>query len=496
MAKAWAAAGIVLALVLCGVTKPVHLDDPGFLRLAEGAARDPWRPHDVEINWLGTTQRAFDVLANPPGLGYWLAPVRHAPEWALHLWMLPWLALALYGTARAAQAFGVPAARAILVLGTSPVFVLSAQSLMPDLPLLACALAGLAGFLTSERRAGAWALLAGASALFKYSGLCLVPLLLLAGAQRGRLRESLWVVTAPALLFLHDLHAYGQVHALTMTGFQASTLAADRMFEKLVAALASFGGACLLPVLPWRRAALPFAAAGGLLGLAAGWQTGESVPQLAATAVAAAAGGLALGVFALRSAQDRFLAVWFALGAAFLLALLFVATRYWLPFVPAAVLAALRGGPSRARVVAAVAVAAALSFALARDDERLARGYRDAAREVSGRFPPGVFAGHWGWQYYLERAGWRPLESGEPVSGRLAIAFAPWPQSGDTAACSVREYGKELDGGWPIRVYSAEGAASFHSNLIAGREPIASFAPWTLSTAPRDRIAVWRCDAP
>lgn len=59
-------------LYLPFAAKPVHIDDANFLMLAEGAARDPWRPQNIEINWSGKTEPAFDILANPPASpGIW-----------------------------------------------------------------------------------------------------------------------------------------------------------------------------------------------------------------------------------------------------------------------------------------------------------------------------------------------------------------------------------------------------------------------------------------
>ncbi len=55
---------LVFGLVRPFLGKPVHVDDANFLRLAESAARDPW-PHDIQINWMGKTEGAFDALSNP-----------------------------------------------------------------------------------------------------------------------------------------------------------------------------------------------------------------------------------------------------------------------------------------------------------------------------------------------------------------------------------------------------------------------------------------------
>ena len=70
--RAWLPYLVVFGCLLPFLGKPVHIDDANFLRLAEGAQEDFWRPHDVLINWQGETERAFDVLSNPPGIAWWL----------------------------------------------------------------------------------------------------------------------------------------------------------------------------------------------------------------------------------------------------------------------------------------------------------------------------------------------------------------------------------------------------------------------------------------
>ena len=496
MTRVWPLWVLIVGLLLPFVHKPVHVDDANFLRLAQGAAQDPWRPHDVLINWQGTTERAFDVLSNPPGIAWWLAPVHDAPEWVLHLAMWPWLALALWGCGRLGQVL-VPStaggARAsLLVLGTAPVVLLGAGSLTPDLPLFACTVAGVGGYLGARRHGWAWAALAGCAFLFRYSGLCLVPLVLFAGWQRGRLREATAVLVAPALLVAHDLHAYGQVHATAMVGFQAVSNGGTDLVRKTVASLAMLGGAGLLPVIAWNRRAPEGLAVGLILGAGAAGLSGQTGLPLAATLVASGAGGVAFSTLRQRSRDDLLLALWGLGGLAFLLILRFSATRYWLPFLPALALAALRLEPSRQRLRVHAVVAATLALALGLDDQALARAHKQAAERVAALSPTGGFAGHWGWQHYLEAAGWQPIEDDGPVVLPFAVAEAPWPQAPATGSCLVEVGAFELlDTWWGPRVHTARGGANLHAYLVAGDPPTETYAPWSFSNEPYDRVVIY-----
>jgi len=488
---------LVMGLVVPFVRKPVHIDDANFLHLARGAAADWWRPHDVTLNWQGTTERAFDVLSNPPGIAWWLAPVHELSEPVLHLWMLPWLLLALWGCWRLGQVL-VPASQggglaSLLVLGTCPVVLLASQALTPDLPLFACTVAGIGGFLGARRHAWPFALLAGCAFWFRYSGLCLVPLLLLAGWQRRRLAQAAAVVVAPALLVAHDLSAYGQVHATAMIGFQAVSDTPRDLLRKGAASVAMLGGAGLLPVIAWNSRSLEGAALGLVLGAAAAGLSQQSGLPLVATLVFATAGGATFSVLRQRHRDDLLLACWGLGGLAFLLLLRFSATRYWLPFLPAFALAALRLAPGRRRLMVHVALSAALALSLSFDDQALARAQRDAARRVAQAVgQPGVFAGHWGWQHYLEAAGWEAIEEDGPVTAPLAIAAAPWPQSPASDACLEQVLAFDIDDhSWGPRVHTAAGGANLHAFLVSGSPPIETYAPWSFSDEPYERVVVY-----
>ena len=485
---------IGLALALLGVLpflgKPVHVDDANFLVLAEGAAVDLWRPHALEINWQGQTERAFDVLSNPPGIGWWLAPVHDAPTPLQHLWMLPWLALALFGAHRLGKAFLGDGPAGVLLLGTAPVVALAGQALTPDLPLYACTLAGVGGFLTSRRYAWAFALLAGCAALFRYSGVCLVPLLVLAGWQRGRALPALLSALPVGLLALHDLHAYGQVHLLAMTGFQSVSNTQVDVFRKGVAALAMLGGVGLLPVLSVRDRGWMGLLAGAALGFVAAHYSQQSGLGMSLTVLFTAAGGAAFAQLRWRTPEDRVLLAWTLGGLFFLLSLRFAASRYWLPFLAGPVLAAARRSLDDRWLAGAVAVNLLVGLGVSVDDYRFAKAHELAAQLVGPG--PGSFAGHWGWQHHLEEAGWTPLEDdGAPLSPH-AVALAPWPQQPGEGHCLrlVEEY--TLPDTWPgPRVHTAEGFANLHAFVISGEPPVETYSPWSFSSEPYEIVQLY-----
>lgn len=509
---------ILIGVWLPFLGKPVHIDDTNFLVLAQGARLDPWRPHAVSINWQGRTELAFDVLSNPPGVAWWLAPVVGQPVWMLHLWMLPWLLLAAWGAWQLGERFaGRPAAATLLLLG-APAAVLAAQSLTPDLPLFACSLAGVAGLTREGGRLSArwpWAMLLGASALFRYSGAALLPLaalwpLLLRG-RRG-LNDALTLGLAATLplaaLLLHDAHAYGRLHVLAMTGFQGIADTPREVFRKVAASLAMLGGGLVLPILALAR---PVPA---LLGLCGGVLVGAFAANLSqhsggaalATMAFCGAGGTVLGGLAPGGETDGperrwdrealFLLLWAGIGALFLLKLRFSATRYGLPFFIPVLLLSLRMAPWSA-VRVAIPATLLLSVLLAVDDLGLARAQerlaiqvdRLARQEVDA---PGLFAGHWGWQHHLEARGWTALEEDAPVPRRVVVAGsqAAWPQAPGESCLVPLEKLEAAGPRWLPRVHSWTGAANFHASAISAEPVIESYAPWTFSADPYDRVTV------
>ena len=502
----------VLILVLPFLRKPVHLDDANFLVLARGAAANLWRPHDIRINWQGTMEPAFDVLSNPPGIAWWLAAVVDLPVWVQHGVMLPWLALAVWGAWRLGRRMvGAPVASTLLICA-SPIGLLSAHSLMPDLPLLACTLAGAAGLVcTPVRRAWPWAMLFGAAVLFRYSGLALVPVAALWGYLAGQRQDAVRLGLAAALPFAllvgHDLLAYGEVHFLAMLDFQGVSGGGRDVLRKLLAAVGAFGGAALLPVLCWRRpgGALLGVFVGAALGLVAGGLSGHTDFALVGTVLAITAGGASLGggIWTAVRERDRetaWLLVWGLGGLVFLLGLRFTAARYWIPFLAPWVLLALRDAGPRL-VKWSIGATVALSVLLALSDLRLARAQEGLAHRVlalaDGEI--GLIAGHWGWQHHLEAAGWTPLEDDAevPFGELVARSQVAWPQT-PASGCFTEIASLSAPAPavfWP-RVHTATGRANLHAFMISGTEPVETYSPWWFGWDPLDVVRLQRSCGP
>ena len=186
----------VCSLALLG--KPFHIDDANFLLYARAVRLDPLRPFAIGA-----------VHSNPPGHQYLLALISlwlGESEAGLHLGLLPLTLLAVWGTQRLAERFGArPAWLPALLAACSPVFLLSATSLMPDVAMLGVLLPALVLLFDDERRPHPLRLL-GATLLFatawtlRFNGLPLLVLAALLSLWRGH-RRALVPLGALVLAF-------------------------------------------------------------------------------------------------------------------------------------------------------------------------------------------------------------------------------------------------------------------------------------------------------
>ena len=474
--------------------KPVHLDEANFLAMTTG---DWWAPHRILINWEGVTQSAFDVLSNPPGVVWWLWPVREQSIGIQRLWMLPWVLSAVWGLGQFFQVLKVHSSVFWLVL-CSPLFGLSSNSLMPEMPLFCCIVLGWQGLLKRERIVG-WSLVLGAASLFRYSGLSMIPLLwmwLWIVRPKGW-QLSIVAVCIPTLfLVLHDLQVYGQWHFLHMIQFQQAQQSWSAVTHKGMAfGSMVFLGAGVIPTVKQRDMLVLGVVVLSIVGLVYYFEF--SLSLLAWISVPIGVYSIVIGGRRAWNSRQWWLFFWIVGGALFLLNLRFAATRYWIPFaLPLFVVWGERKVASGWRLLFAV-----LSVHLVWDDAQLAKSQQELAKRSVAycmeKFGErGLFAGHWGWQYVLEAENWKSVEDGLIIPNNVCFSYSDvsWSQEVDLRCIDETQIWEVKYRNWfmPLRVHTIEGQANYHSFMISNHPPIQTMTPFGWGYDPWDRVHFFR----
>ena len=447
---------VVLALLMViaaafNLTKAVHLDDTAYLKMAEQIAAHPLQPMDFLLNWGDEGRLAFEEMNQPPLFFYFLAGViaTFGPsEIALHAAMAMVSGLAIFLMYRVAHR--VAPEHALLVTACcalGPAF-LPAQNLMTDVPSLALWLAAIDQLLLAgEQPGGRHYALAGlavaAACLVKYSAIGLFAAMGIIILARGHVR-AIWSLGIPvaalAAWSVWNYASYGDLHLLT----RPTTFDASATGRRSIDWITGIGLA-----LPWAWMSLFHRVSGKwksmptVFALASGaamftamqvWKLGPFEARWT-TAVLVFGGAAAIAaVFSSRdkahgsSKADRdhtTVLTWWLIGAAAQAIVLapFMATRHVLPAtVPLALLIA-RAHPewfTRRRVATAtVAITFAFGGVLAAADYAWAALYPRYVKIIAEKYPTPpdrvVAQGHWGWQWYINRQGWREYDKRRTV---------------------------------------------------------------------------------
>ena len=441
------------------------MDDPLFIWAGRQMQTRWWDPYGFDVNWYGWSMPMFEVTKNPPLASAYIALVISIFGESvvfLHVAFLAPAIAAVLGTYALAQRIGAFPFYAALALLAAPVFFISSTTLMCDVTMLAFWIWAVVFWIRGldGQRASLLALaglLAGLSALTKYFGIALVPLLFAYTLARNRGRDWRWVPwllipIALAGIFEWATRAfYG--HGLLSEAFgytQQNRIASLGAFGiKALAAISFSGGCCALvlicgpllvrargliwgivgvvipALLLWRFPLVSNPSRQFALGFAAQW----SIWLLAGAMV------LALPIIEIKrrkTSESWLLLLWVFGTFGFCLFNWTINGRSILPMAPAVVILLLRriedqGGMRRAFGWCA-GVGVTLSLVIAFADYRLAESAQAAVREIAQRvetLPKGAiwFQGHWGFQYYAQTKGWRPFESerSQPQSGDLIV---------------------------------------------------------------------------
>jgi 4-amino-4-deoxy-L-arabinose transferase-like glycosyltransferase len=451
-------------LALCGLFlgKAYHMDDTLLVWTAQRIAAHPADFYGFDVNWYGFYAPMVQVYLNPPGAAYFVAVFGELFGWSepvMHGSMVliaAALVLGVYWLAR--ELNGNPLLAAVCAL-VSPGILVSMGTMMTDLPMTAlwiwATVLWLRGLDEQQPTLNASSgLLIGFAVLTKYFAISLVPLLLVYTLLSGRKRwvRAAWLAIPVVLLGLFDLYTkwrYGMSLFLETGGvlkaFQEQySLDVGRKILTGLGFLGA-GAAPALFIAPWlwRRAGRVALCAGGAAVAAiivvlaqSGWQAG--VPQTPYSWwfwsqyglwIAAGLHIIALALAEVWNRRDRdavFLVLW--LGGTLYFGLFvnhFMNTRVILPALPVvALLCARRLGmrkeadaPASLRAVwIGLAAGLALSLCVAYSDMKLADSARIAAERIAPEKREGRtwFSGHWGFQYYMEARGAKPIDVRNP----------------------------------------------------------------------------------
>lgn len=466
-------AAVCIACLAPFVAKAFNMDDPLFLWIARQIQSHPFDFYGFQVNWYGQEMPMSDITKNPPLTSYYIALIASILGWnetGLHMaFLLPAIAASL-GIFFLAQELCLKPMAAALAGMLTPVFLLSGTTVMCDTIMLAWWVWAVWLWMRGiKENKNSYLLLAALfiamCSLTKYFGMSLIPLLFVYGYARKR-RPGRWALflLIPVVflcgyqLLTYSLYGRGLLLDAASYASNTSQMIGPALLVRVLTGL-SFTGGCVVTALlysplAWRKRAL---VAGALLALFSAWllsrmdsfghvllndSYGVRWQIVAQCALFIVAG---LNVFALavadlwnrKDAESLLLFLWVA--GTFVFASFFnwtVNGRSILPMVPAVGIIVMRrledrsnrGNPqSPSFTLLPLAPALLISLSVAWADYGLANSARTAASEFAGTYEPAKvwFQGHWGFQYYMEKLGFKAYDFDHPPKSPGDLVILP-----------------------------------------------------------------------
>jgi len=439
---------LTLAVHLPFIDQAFHLDDVQYLDVARNVFRNPVFPLDLQSVFEGKHVTLW-AHSHPPLNSYVIAGLlllsnRTPSEKFLHACFMIFPALIAVAFYFLARQFVARPLLATALLTTNPILMVSAHTLMADVPLLAmwlCAVTLFVSGITMNRNSMVYlsAIPLTAACFYAYQGLGAIPLLGLYALSRKRLRSREILILCIPVVMLAGWQFSGYMHRGTI---YMSAMFGElgrrgwwRPETKIRAAVATFSylGAIVVPfpfvfwrMLRRRKGVLIHLALA--LGILAAYSqaAGYSWPQRVFIFICVAGGIAATGwIFrglitaspmAKVSSDDLFLCLWLAgMLVACLAVFLGGSARYLLPACPVLLLLFLRIDErlngSRSWMFYGSWLTAQLIFGLclAQADYQFAGAGRreayDFQRDYLRNHQPFLFNGEWAFRYYMTAIG-------------------------------------------------------------------------------------------
>ena len=476
---------ITIASLLPFITKAFNVDEPLFLWTAQQIQINPLDFYGFKVNWYGTEADMSSINKNPPLVSYYIALVTSLFGWketVIHaFFIIPAVALSV-GIYFLARSFcSSPCLAAILAI-FNPVFLVSSTSVMTDTTMLAFYVWAIFLWregLKNERVAYLFisAIFITLSSLTKYFGLTLIPLLFVFTlAERRKFDSKVCFLFIPILLFAsydwlyynlynHSLLSDAAIYSLE----QKSTNNLGILYQTLIGL--TFTGGCLLglnfflPILYRRNFFLvatlllillvyvlsSIESIGPLLSLVYGFKLHDKIKFLEYSTEVRWGFVFQIALFGLCGLHILILAISDLIrnkDASALLLFIWVfgtfifycflnwttSARNILPILPAASILVIRRinfylkEPQtffRSQFLWPLLPAVFISFLVAYADASWANSQRSAAQTINQKFADDksnvMFQGHWGFQYYMESLGYKPIDFKKAPEGNIMI---------------------------------------------------------------------------
>lgn len=488
--------------------------------------------------FLSGQERKFsEFYANPPLAGYVLAlPLKlfGEKEVPLHLSYTLFTVLAGFFMYKLAKRLGLSerlsCVASLLLLITPGVYVMG-HTLMPDIQLLVFFLAAVSTFVEAEDKHEishylAAGLFAGLATLTRYSGLTLVVVFLVYTLLKNRKLKVppiiSMVVPIMVLMAWYGMATslYGKNYWSTIIGLESPGNRVWIFIFHSLASITQLGGAAifapalflLLPLFSSRiRSLLVRAAfiitlilAFILVSYLAHTPTQALQFVLIAFPILFFLGGLLSFVRLWFVSQPRhlFLAFWIYFLVLFNSSFLHAAVKYNILEIPPLIILFLvmlqeAKRASRPLLAGTAVLTGLLSVAAAVADYRYANVYRSFSEHVIAEFGAGkgnlYYGGDWGWDYYMNRAGLKPiistgmpeLKAGDTVIFPT-IAY-PQPLPKGVAHRSTVERQISIEDGYPVRTHNPWAKAFFYSDIIGSSIGV---LPFSFSNVPLETFNV------
>jgi 4-amino-4-deoxy-L-arabinose transferase-like glycosyltransferase len=437
------------------VGKAFHIDDPLFIWSAQQIKTNPTDFYGFRVNWYGGEMPMVDVAKNPPMACYYIALVASLFGWgeiALHTaFLVPAVVVALGMFYLAKQFCSQPVLAALSVILT-PAFLVSSTNIMCDTMMLALWVWAVVLWLNgikADKPLSLFfaALLIAICALTKYFGMALLPLLFVYSIIQKR-RLGVWVLflLIPVIIlagYQWTTHAfYGRGLLLDAVSYATNVawMKGTTSFSKGLIGLTFMGGGAVpalfyAPFL-WSRRTLfesvilttlfIFILIGFLIKGSEGVRWSLLIQLgLMATAGATILALLGMDFWKSRNADSMLLGLWI-LGT-FIFASFVnwtINVRSILPLVPPAAILLIRQIDRRSKsghktdiwqIAWPLIPAAVIAISVTWADYTWAGTARSAAEAIYKEFSQVRiitiwFQGHWGFQYYMEANGYKPLD--------------------------------------------------------------------------------------